>query len=103
MNWYKIAQREVLPIAISAYNSDGKLKILFKGIKTYTYLNVSPFEYKRISQLLGYKNYTEVQRILKNLSNNSKKKNNALGLDPDQEQMLEQLEQDGAISPRRKI
>ncbi len=72
MNWYKKSQ-EIKPIAIILYNQIGELGISFSGGKTYIYPGVSPFLYEKISILLRVKNYREVSKILRRISENSKK------------------------------
>ncbi len=73
MNWYKKAQ-EIRPIAITSYfDSIGELGISFSGGKTYIYPDVSPFLYEKINILLRVKNYREVSKILRRISENSKK------------------------------
>ncbi len=71
MNWYKKSQ-EIKPISIISYNHIGELGISFNGGKTYIYPDVSPFLYEKINILLRVKNFREVSRILRKVSENSK-------------------------------
>ena len=71
MNWYKKAQN-IKPISITSYTHIGELGISFSGGKTYIYPDVSPFLYEKISTLLRVKNFREVSKILRRISENSK-------------------------------
>ncbi len=71
-SWYKRAQK-IVPISIVSYFPNiGELGISFNRGKTYIYPDVSPFLYDRINTLLRVKNYKEVNKILKNISENNK-------------------------------
>jgi len=69
MNWYEYSQK-VAPIQIIHYNRQyGELGIMFTDSgKQYVYPKVSPFLYNKIRNLLGHMNFSEVGKILQNLS-----------------------------------
>jgi len=76
VNWYKICQQyRPAPIVITSYNQAGELGISFNGGPTYTYYNVSPYWEERIRKLLRYRNYKEVNKVLKNFSDKEKQRN----------------------------
>ena len=75
MNWYKKTAQEYAPIAITSYfPNTGELGISFNGGKTYKYIDINSFTYDKIYKLLKVKNYKTVNSILKNISENNKKK-----------------------------
>lgn len=67
----KFAQSNT-PISIYSYSKTyGELKILFNNKGPYTYYNVSPYTYNKIRYLLNKKNYSYVNKILRNISKNT--------------------------------
>ena len=86
----KIAQN--IPISIISYSDEtGELGISFNSGKKYIYPNVSPFVFDKIEKLLKIKNYKEVQKMLKNLSDNQP------DTEEDKQQMLNQLYEEGYL------
>ena len=72
MNWFKKSQPVIdPPIQIISYNETyNELGVKFKGNNTiYTYRGVNPYLYEKIRFLLSKRNYPEVSKMLKRLSN----------------------------------
>ena len=90
MNWYKESQSVPIQwLSFSQYPGDvyGEMGISFNGGQKYIYKDVSFDESEKIRKLLRNKNYSFVNKLLRNISDRQKKEDTK----EDKEEILNEL------------